>query len=110
MDVDTVLERARQSRTIFSDLMRRAGAFPRAVSVIPARTGVHCGDQHEARGVSEGSTDPGEGHRAVFERLPKAVQDGATKFWRLIEEQHAVVGQRNLAGTRDGASSDEPCV
>jgi hypothetical protein len=47
---------------------------------------------------------------AVFERLPKAVQDRPPELGRLIQKQDAVMSQGHLPGTGDRSSSDESGV
>jgi uncharacterized protein (UPF0335 family) len=44
---------------------------------------------------------------AGFERLAQHFQHVAAEFRQLVEEQHAVVGQRNLARTRHPAAADQ---
>jgi hypothetical protein len=38
--------------------------------------------------------------RAAFERLPHQVEHAALKLRQLVEKEHAVVGQRDLARPR----------
>ncbi len=44
----------------------------------------------------------------VFERLTEHFQDRAVKFQKLVQEEHAIVGQRNFTGSRNRAASDQP--
>ncbi len=44
----------------------------------------------------------------VFQRLTQYFQDRAVKFQKLVQEEHAIVGQRNFTGPRHGAASDQP--
>ncbi len=44
----------------------------------------------------------------VFERLTQHFQDRAVKFQKLVQEEHAIVGQRNFTGSRHGAASYQP--
>ncbi len=44
----------------------------------------------------------------VFQRLTQYFQDRAVKFQNLVQEEHAIVGQRNFTGSRHGAASYQP--
>ncbi len=44
----------------------------------------------------------------VFQRLTQHFQDRAVKFQKLVQEEHAIVGQRNFTGSRHGAPSYQP--
>ena len=44
----------------------------------------------------------------VFERLTQHFQYRAVKFKKLVQEEHAIVGQRNFTGSRHGAASYQP--
>ena len=44
----------------------------------------------------------------VFERLTQHFQDRAVKFKKFVQEEHAIVGQRNFTGSRRGAASYQP--
>src|SRR5690242_1026433 len=74
---------------------------------IPARARVHGGGEHEARWKGDGNGGAGNGDGAVFERLAHDFEDVALEFREFIEEEHAVVAERDFAGTRNGATADE---
>ena len=44
----------------------------------------------------------------LFERLTQHFQDRAVKFQKLVQEEHAIVGQRNFTGSRNRAASYQP--
>ena len=44
----------------------------------------------------------------LFERLTQHFQYRAVKFKKLVQEEHAIVGQRNFTGSRHGAASYQP--
>ncbi len=44
----------------------------------------------------------------VFQRLTEYFQDRAGKFQKLVQEEHAIVGQRNFTGSRNRAASYQP--
>ena len=52
----------------------------------------------------------GDGDDAVFERLAEDFEDVAGELGQLVEEEQAVVGERDLAGARDHAAADEAGV
>ena len=49
-------------------------------------------------------------HAALFERLAQHFQAAAVELGQLVEEQDAVVGERDLARLRDGAAADHAGV
>ena len=46
--------------------------------------------------------------RALLERLAQGVERDPGELGQLVEEEHAAVRQRELAGSRHGAAADEP--
>ncbi len=44
----------------------------------------------------------------VFQWLTQHFQDRAAKFQKLVQEEHAIVGQRNFTGSRNRAASYQP--
>ena len=46
----------------------------------------------------------------LLERLPQDLQDMAAALGQFIQEAHAVVGQRDLAGHRDAAATVQPRI
>ena len=53
---------------------------------------------------------PADGDLAVLERLAQHLEHVAAELGQLVEEEHAVVRQRHLAGPRDGAAADQAGV
>ena len=86
---------------------RRAAAGLEGVARVAARARVHRGDQHEARGEDRGPGGAGDRHRAVFERLAQRLERPTVELRHLVEEQHAVVREADLAGPRERAAADE---
>ena len=66
-----------------------------------ARARVHRGDQDEVGREGGRVGSPADGHAALFERLPERFEAAAIELGQLIEEQDAVVGERDLARLRD---------
>ena len=73
----------------------------RAVVEVSAGTGIHRRHQHEARRKAQRHGRPRDGHVAVFQRLAHHFQHIAGELGKLVEEQHAVVGQRHFARPRE---------
>ncbi len=91
-------------------MRRRAVAFARRIAEISAGAGIHGRGEHEARGESHGDGRAGNSDRAVFERLAHDFEDIALELRQLVEEQHAIVAERDFAGAGDGAAADEASV
>ena len=66
--------------------------------------------EHEAGGEGEAHGGARDGHRAVFQRLAQDFEDVAGELRQLVQEEQAVVGERDLAGARDHAAADESGV
>ena len=74
----------------------------------PARARVGGGDEHEARREDHHLLAADDRHVAVLERLAQRLEARAGELRQLVEEQHAAVGERRLAGLRRVGAADEP--
>ena len=92
--VDAVEEGARDARAIPLHRVGQTGAFGAGIAVVSARAGVHRGDEHEARRVGGRAAGPGDGDRALLERLAQRVEDARVELAKLIEEQATGVRKR----------------
>lgn len=110
MEVDPVQDGSRDPVPVALNPVASAGASPQRIRCEPARTGVHCRDEHEPGGIGEGHGGAGYGYAALFHGLPEQVDDVSAEFGEFVEEEHAVVGQAHLAGPRYVASAYEPGV
>jgi len=110
VDIQAVLERTRKSRSIPTDLLRCAEAVPCRIAIVPARTRIHSCNQHESRWIAERAAGSRQDDMAVFKRLPEAIQNWPPELGRLIQEEDAVMSQRDLSGTWDRSSSNESRV
>ena len=72
-----------------------------------AATRVHGRHQLEPRGQPLGGSHAGDRHHPVLERLAQRLERAAPELRQLVQEQHAVVGEADLARPRDGAAADE---
>jgi hypothetical protein len=72
-----------------------------------ARARVHGGDQHEPCGERDGSGRASDRHASLFKRLTQHLEGASIELGHLVEEQHAVVRQRDLTRPRNGAATNE---
>ncbi len=77
-----------------------AGAAPLGIAVEAARARVRRAHQREAGREPQPAFRPHQGDVAVFQRLPERLQRRRTELGHLVEEEHAVVRERRLAGSR----------
>ena len=97
VQVKAVDERTGDPRLVAADRLGEAAAPIRAVSQVAAGAGVHGGDELETSGKFRLAGGPHDGDPARFERFAQHVEDGSAEFSQLVEEQEAVVGERDLA-------------
>ena len=110
MDVDAVEQRAGDLGHVALDHGRRAHALARLVVEVAAGAGIHGRGQHEARGKAERHGGARDGDGVIFERLAHDFEHVAGKLGQLVEEEQAVVRERDLAGARHDAAADEAGV
>ena len=89
------------------DALGRAAAAAAAVAAMPAGTGVHRRDQLEARRELRLARGARDRHAPGFERLAQHLEHVAVELRQLVEEQHAVVRERDLARARQRAAADQ---
>jgi hypothetical protein len=76
---------------------------------VPTRARVHRGDEERARGKAQRARGARQHDLAGLQGLAQRLQRGAVELGQLVEEQHAVVRQADLARTRHaGTAADEP--
>lgn len=100
MEVDAVEERPGEPGHVAPDLIGGGARFRCGFAI---GGGVHGGDEHEARGKRHRPRRPGDRHVAVLEGLAKDLERGALEFRKLVEEEHAIVGEADLTGRGVGA-------
>ena len=96
--VDAVQQRAADAAEVAVHGGGRAGAAPGGVAVPAALAWVHSADQHELAGIGNAAADPGDGDAAVLHGLAQHLQRIRAELGQLVEEQHAAVRERDLAG------------
>src|SRR5438874_10740546 len=105
-----VEERAGDATDVALDLQRRAAALARRVVPESARTRIHRGGEHEGGREGERHRGAADSHPLIFERLAQDFENAPVEFRQLVEEEHAVVRERNFAGARYGPAADESGV
>jgi hypothetical protein len=101
MQIDPTQNGAGNGAPVTTNLSCRANSSVERVTGVPAETGGHGCDQHESRGIRERNGCSRERCLPIFEGLSKQVQDVAAKLGEFIQKEHTVVGQCDLAGSRD---------
>ena len=86
----------------------RAGARACGVTVIAAWAGVHGGDEHKFTRERDRAVHARDGHNAVLKRLAQRLHGAARKLRQLIQKQHAVVCEGDLAGAGDRPAARKP--
>ena len=82
-------------------------AAPARVAEPAARAWIHRRDELEARGERTLPRGAGDVDRAGLERLAQHFENAPVPFRQLVEEEHAVMGERYLSGTRIAAAADQ---
>ena len=107
VDVDAVQQRAADPAEVAFDLQRRAIALPPRVAAISAGARIHRGHQHQVGRKREAAHRPRDRHAVFFQRLPQDFERAAVELGQFVEEQHAVMGERDLARRRRAAAADQ---
>lgn len=98
MHVDAIQQGTRDAHAIAGDPVEGAVAAVAAVPQVAAGTGVHRRDQLKAGGVVDLAVGPGDGDMAVFQGFAQHLQGMAIELGELVEEEHAAMGEGDLAG------------
>ena len=98
--VDAIEQRARDAVLVTRDQIWRASALDCPVAEVTARARIHRGDQLKLGRILDLPRRARHGDAAGFERLPQRFEHAPLEFRQLVEKQHAMVRQRNLAGHR----------
>ena len=72
-----------------------------------AAAGIHRRDQHEARRIGDAVIGSANRDLAVLQRLAQRVQHARIEFRQFVEEQHALVCERDFAGFGAHAAAGE---
>ena len=100
LEVDAVEERPGDAAAVADDLVGLADAGAVAAAGVAAGAGVHAADQHDGGGIDDGDEAARDGDAPLFERLAHDLEGVAAELGELVEEEDAVVGEGDLAGSR----------
>jgi len=100
MQIDPVEQGAAQAMSVARDLIRCAAAQPVGGAPVPARAWVHRCNQLKACRELGLPRSAREGDDATLQGLAQSLQRVTRKLGQLIQEQHAVMRERNLARPR----------
>jgi hypothetical protein len=107
LQVEAVEQRPGEAALVARDRGRRAQARPLAVAAVAAGAGVHRRDEQELGRHRHRLARASDRDDAVLERLAQRFEHVATELRQLVEEQHAVVRQRHLAGANVGPAAEQ---
>ena len=74
-----------------------------------AAAGIHGAHEHEAARQRDAARGAGDGHLAVLERRAEGFKHIAVELGKLVQKQHAVVGEGNLTGGERPAAAGHGC-
>ena len=107
VQVDAVEQRAGELAAVAGDLLRGAAAAAAGIAKIAAGAGIHRRHQLEARREAHLVAGPGDNDLPAFQGLAQHLQHLAVELGQLVQEQHALMGQGDLAGLRTAAAADQ---
>ncbi len=110
LQVDSVQQGAGKFPAVGFHDRRRAGAGSQHVPEESAGAGIHGGHERESRGKGDRRRRASDHHPTVLERLPHDFQNIARKLRKFVEEQDAVVRQRDFSRAWNAAAAREPRV
>ena len=106
-EIEPVEEGTRELLPVRREPLWRARALDSRIAAAAARAHVHGADELETRREDRVPADARDRDEAVLERLSQRLQNGARKLRQLVHEQHAAMGQGDLARPRARPSSDD---
>ncbi len=107
LDVDAVEQGAGNLAAIARHLVRRTAAFAVVVAEVAAGAGIHRRDELEL-GLEIGAPRRArDGDASALQRFAQHFQYAAVELGQLVEEQHAMHGDRDLAGARVAAATHQ---
>ncbi len=96
-----IQQRAGDAGLIVRGAARTAGTGVTGLAGHAAAAGVHGRDELEARGIGDAVVGAGDHAFPAFDGLAERIEDGRREFGEFVEEEHAAMGERDLA--RPGA-------
>ena len=107
MEVDPVQQRTGDLLDVLLHFFVRAGAFPGGMATPATLAGIHGAHQLELGGEPQGAACPCHGDDTILQGLTEGFQHVPVKFRQLVQKQHAVVGQRDLAGPHQRSTAGQ---
>lgn len=104
VQVDAIKQRAGELVAVALDLVAAASTATGGVAMVAAGAGVHRRHQLEAGREADLVLGPGDHDFARFQGLAQHFQHAPLELRQLIQKQHAMVGQGDLAGLRAAAT------
>ena len=93
LDIEPVEQGPRDAALIIGRTAQAGAAGVTRFSGQPAPARVHCGNQLEARRIGDVIVDARDHRSTALQRLAQAFEHAWLKFGKLVEKQHAVVGE-----------------
>ena len=107
LDVDSIEQRTRDAIAISKDSLRRAVTTSGRMTEVSARTGIHRRDELELRRKLHLSGGARDVNASRLERLTQHFEHATIELGQLVEKQHAVMRERDLARPRIAAATNE---
>jgi hypothetical protein len=108
VDVEPVEERPAQPRSVRRHTLHGARTPRGPVASVAARARIHRAHDERSRGERRLCLRPRDRDDAIFERLAERLERAAPELRELVEEEDAVVGEADLAGSWRVSASNEP--
>jgi hypothetical protein len=103
--IHSIQKRPADASLVTNDKGFRTAASIPGTSIITTRTGVHGGNQHKTRRVTDALAMAVEHHTPLLQRLAQCLQYIASKLRQFIEKQNTAMGEGYLTGHRKGAAA-----
>ncbi len=105
-EVEAIEERPRDALAVRLHALGRAGAIACPTPAAATRAEVHRGHEPEPGREARPAPNAGDRHLAVLERLPQRLEQRPGELRQLVEQQHAAMGEADLAGAGRHSASD----
>ena len=95
---------------IFRDKRMGTGTRLLCIAIIPARSGIHRGDQLKVGREGERSFCAADGDYFIFHGLAHHFQDARAEFGKFIQKQNAAMRHGNFSRLGDVSASHQPSM
>jgi hypothetical protein len=103
VQINAIHQRPTEARTVFLDLLRRADTLAPLVHQVPARARVHRHDEEKSGRETQRHGRATDSHHPILKGLTKNLEGRAGHFRHLVQEQDAIVRDRNFTRVGDTA-------